>query len=238
MESKYDQKAWEQETKLGRRLYIHNFGMVGTEFTGWELIKTTIMNKTPDVSETIYIWKHKTSKEEELIHVSITESNYWRHAQQHLNHQLKNCMRPDIPRGKSSTAKIGDIQYVGQGASSDQTTTMFFTRGNLQINVSSVGFKPVDVVPLAKLLDSRLTKSLTKTDEKKFAATRQKPLKIKTKKDQMIVLIDTLPEPTPRSGWTKFLSQDGELRREGETLYIVDEKASEKEVEIINFELE
>ena len=27
MESQYDQKAWEQETKLGRRLYIHNFGM-------------------------------------------------------------------------------------------------------------------------------------------------------------------------------------------------------------------
>jgi hypothetical protein len=238
MESKYDQKAWEQETELGRRLYIHNFGMTGNEFAGWELIKITVMDNTPDVSEKIYMWKHKKSKAEELVQVGIIESNYWRHAQQHLYTQLANCMRPDIPRGKAKTASIGDIQHVGQEPSTNLTAAVFFTRGNLQINVRSVGAKPVDVVALAKSLDNRLIKPLIKTDEKKLTATRQKPLKIIAKKGEMTVLIETLPEPTPRSGWTKVLAEGGELRKEGDTLYLVDEKAGEKTVEIVNFKLD
>ena len=64
MESKYDQKAWGQETKLGRRLYIHNFGMKGTEFAGWELVKTSIVSHSPDASEKIYMWKRKKSEGE------------------------------------------------------------------------------------------------------------------------------------------------------------------------------
>jgi hypothetical protein len=54
----------------------------------------------------------------------------------------------------------------------------------------------------------------------------------------MTVLIDTLPESTPKLGWTRVLVAEGEIRKEGDTLYIVDEKGGDREVEIINYKLE
>ncbi|MGA9261937.1 MAG: hypothetical protein WBV95_08180 [Desulfobacterales bacterium] len=236
MESKYNQKAWEQETELGRRLYIHNFGMKGTEFAGWELIKTSFVSHSPDQSEKVHMWKRKASEGEELVQVRVIETNYWRHALQYHHGQLMHSMRSDIPRGKGKTAGIGDIQHVGQAPTND-IEVVIFTRGNLQISVSSVGLNPIDVTPLAKALDNRLTKVPTKTDEKKLAATRQKPLKVKTKKKEKTVLIDKLPEPTPRSGWTRVLAAGGEIRKEGDTLYLVDEQGGDRTVEIINYKL-
>ena len=237
METQYNQKAWERETKLGRRLYIHNFGMNGKEFAGWELVKTSVANHSPDGSEKVYIWKRKASKLEELVQVRVIESSYWRNALQYHHDQLLHSMRPDIPRGKGKTASIGDIQHVGQ-TPTNETTVMIFTRGNLQISVSSVGLNPVDITTLAKALDNKLTKSPTKTDEKKLRATRQKPLKVKAKKKEMTALIDTLPEPTPKSGWTRVLASEGEILKEGDTLYIVDDQGGDRTVELINYKLE
>lgn len=237
MESKYDQKAWEQETKLGRRLYIHNFGMNGTEFGGWELVKISVASRAPDESEKIFMWKRKAGKREELIQVRVIESSYWRHALQYHHDQLMHSMRPDIPRGKGETAAIGDIQHVGQ-APTNETTAVIFTRGNLQISISSAGLTPVEVTSFAKALDNRLTKPPTKTDEKKLVASRQKPLKVKAKKKEMTILIDKLPAPTPKSGWTRVLATDGEIRKEGDTLFILDEQGGDRTVEIINYKLE
>jgi len=237
MASIYDLKAWEQETKLGRRLYIHNYGMKGTEFAGWELIKTSLVETSPDRTEKIYIWKHKKSKDEQLVQVRVVESNYWRNALQHLQEQLEHCMRPDIPRGRGKTAKIGDIQHAGQ-TPTNETAALFFTRGNLQISITSVGMATVDITALAKTLDDRLTKPPTKTEEKAAEVTRQKPLKIKAKKQAMTVLIETLDAPGPRSGWTKVMATDGEIRKEGDTLFFFGEEGGERTVEIINYNLE
>ena len=237
MESKYNQKAWEQETELGRRLYIHNFGMKGMEFDGWELVNTTSESHPPDESEKVYMWKRKAGTEEGLVQVRVVETNNWRNALQYHHGRLKQSMRSDIPRGKGKTAGIGDIQHVGQ-APTNEVAVVVFTRGNLQISVSSVGLNLVDVTPLAKALDNRLTKSPTKTDEKKLTATRQKPLKVKIRKKEKTVIIDTLPEPIPSSGWTRVLATDGEIRKEGDTLYLVDEQGGDRTVEIINYKLE
>ncbi|MEN8691776.1 MAG: hypothetical protein AB1Z20_16925 [Desulfobacterales bacterium] len=237
MESKYNQKAWEQETELGRRLYIHNFGMKGMEFDGWELVNTTSESHPPDESEKVYMWKRKAGKGEGLVQVRVVETNNWRNALQYHHGRLMQSMRSDIPRGKGKTAGIGDIQHVGQ-APTNEVAVVVFTRGNLQISVSSVGLNLVDVTPLAKALDNRLTKSPTKTDEKKLTATRQKPLKVKIRKKEKTVIIDTLPEPIPSSGWTRVLATDGEIRKEGDTLYLVDEQGGDRTVEIINYKLE
>ena len=237
MEPQYDQKAWEQETKLGRRLYIHNFGMTGTEFPGWELVKTSISSHSPEESEKIYMWKRKGSDKEELVQVRVIESSYWRNALQYHHNQLMHSMRPDIPRGKGKTASIGDIQHVGQ-APTNETTAVIFTRGNLQISISCVGLSPVDVTQLAKAMDNKLTKPPTKTEEKKMVARREKSLKVKAKKKEMTTLIEALPEPTPKSGWTRVLATEGEIRKEGDTLYIVDEKGGDRTVEVVNYKLE
>jgi hypothetical protein len=238
MESKYDQNEWEQGTALGRRLFIYNYGMKGNEFAGWELIKTAVMESGPGVEEKIYMWQRKKSQEEELVQVSVFESSYWRHAQHHLMNQLHHCMRPDIPRGKGKTAGIGDVQYIGQAPESKDTTAVFLSRGNLQINIRSVGKKPVDVVSLAKKLDNRFIKPPTKTEEKAGLVSALKPGKLKVKKDERAVVLDTLPEPVSRSGWIKVNVPEGELRRDGDVLYYTCEKAGQKNVEILNFRLE
>lgn len=237
MESNYDQKAWEQETELGRRLYIHNFGMNGTEFAGWELVNTPVASHAPNGSETVYMWNREAGKGEDLVQVRIIESSCWRNALQIHHDQLMQSMRTDIPRGKGKTAGIGDIQHVGQTAT-DETTAMIFTRGNLQISVTSVGLNPVDVTTLAETLDNKLTKTSTKSEGKKQAATRQKPLKVTVNKKEKTVLIDPLPESTPESGWMRILTTDGEIRKEGNTLYLVDEQGGDRMVEVINYKLE
>ena len=183
------------------------------------------------------MWKRKAGKEEGLVQVRVVETNNWRNALQYHHGRLMQSMRSDIPRGKGKTAGIGDIQHVGQ-APTNEVAVVVFTRGNLQISVSSVGLNLVVVSPLAKALDNRLTKSPTKTDEKKLTATRQKPLKVKIRKKEKTVIIDTLPEPIPSSGWTRVLATDGEIRKEGDTLYLVDEQGGDRTVEIINYKLE
>ncbi len=236
MEHRYDQKAWEQETGLGRRLYIHNFGMNGTEFAGWELVNTSLASRVANGSEKVYMWNRKDGKGEDLVQVRIIESSCWRNALQSHHDQLMQSMRTDIPRGKGKTADIGDIQHVGQ-TPANETTAMIFTRGNLQISVTSIGLNPVDVTTLAKALDNKLTKPPTKADEKNLVVTRQKPLKVTAKKKEKTVLIDSFPEPTPESGWMRILTTDGEILKEGNTLYIVDEQGGDRIVEVINYKL-
>ncbi len=238
MDSQYDKKEWEKVTTLGRRLFIYNYGMRGNEFAGWELIKTAVMESEPGVEETIYMWQRKKSHEEELIQVSIFESSYWRHAEHHLMNQLQHCMRPDIPRGKGKTASIGDVQHIGQAPKSEDITAIFFSRGNLQVTVRSVGSKPVDVVALAKKMDNRFIKPPTKAEEKAGVVSTLKPATLTVKKAKRAVLLEKLPEPIPRSGWTKVLVPEGELRRDGDVLYFTSEKAGQKSVEILNFKLE
>lgn len=239
MESnEYDQNEWEQETTLGRHLFVYNYAMRGNEFAGWELIKTTVMENEPGVAEKIYMWKRKKSQEEELVQVSVMESSSWRHAQHHLMNQLHHCMRPDIPRGTGKTAGIGDVQYIGQASGSEDIAAVFFSRGNLQINIRSVGKKPVDVVTLAKKLDNRFIKPPTKTEEKAGLVSTLKPGKLKVKKDEKAVVLEKLPEPVSRSGWIKVNVPEGELRRDGDVLYCTCEKAGQKNVEILNFRLE
>ena len=238
MDSKYDQKQWERETNIGRRLFIHNFGMRGDELPGWNLIKIAVMENEPGAAEKIYMWKKKKSEEEELVQVSVVESGYWRHSQQHLANQLHHCMRADMPRGKGKTGRVGDVQYIGQAPESGEVTAVFFTRGNLQVNVRSVGRKPVDVLELAQRLDNRFVKPPSKIDLKKERVRTLEPRAVTAKKDKKAILLERLPEAVPRSGWTKVIAPEGEVRRYGDRLCLIAEKDGRKDVEILNFTLE
>jgi hypothetical protein len=238
MKASYDKQAWEQETGLGRRLYIHNFGLRGNEFAGWELIKTVVNAIETGVTEKFYLWRPKGGKEDEMVQVAVIESHYWRHAQQHLLNQLEHCMRPDLPRGKGSLAKIGDVQYAAEIQEARTVGAVFFTRGNLQIAVRSVGTKTVDVQKFAKRLDDRLAKAPTKAEKAKGLVTSAEPVSVKVKKKLAVVLIDRLPEATPRSGLTRVIVPEGEARREGDTLYFFSEQTGDKRVEVLNFKLE
>lgn len=238
MDSQYNKTEWEKATTLGRRLFVYNYMMKGNEFPAWELIKTAVMESEPGAKETIYMWKRKKSQKEELIQVSVFESSYWRHAQHHLMNQLNQCMRPSIPRGTGKTAGIGDVQYIGQTQKSKEIAVVFFSRGNLQVTVRSVGKKAVDVLNFVKKLDNRFTKPPTKAEKSARIVKPLKPGKVTVKKDKKAVLLEKLPEPVSRSGWIKVNVPEGELRRDGDVLYYTCEKAGQKNVKILNFERE
>lgn len=227
MESTYDLKAWEQVTTLGRRLYIYNFGMNGAEFDGWELADTSTASHSPGESEKIFLWK-RVNGEGQLIQVRVIECGCWRDALQVHHDQLMRSNRPDIPRGEGKTAGIGDIQHVGQ-VPSGEVEALVFTRGNLQISVSSMGFTAVDVSELAQALDDLLTGP---------PAGPSESLTGKARKKEMTVLIDKLPEPTTESGWTRVLAPDGEILREGDSLYLLEEKGGDRTVEMVRYRLE
>lgn len=210
--------------------------MNGTEFDGWELVKRSVAN-APNGPEKVYMWNRNESKGEDLVQVRVIENSNWRNALRFHHDQLMQSMRPNIPRGKGRTAGIGDIQHVGQ-TPDNEITAMIFTRGNLQVSVTSIGLNPVDVTALAKALDDKLANPpTTDSAEKKPVASRQKPLKVTAKKNEMTVLIDTLPEPTPESGWTRVVATSGEIRKEGNTLYLIDEQGGDRIIEIINYKL-
>lgn len=235
MDSGYDTKKWAAKTDLGKRLFIYNYNMFGNEFSDWELVNSVTTEIEPTVSQKIYIWKNTKTKDEQLLHVSIVERSYWQHAQLHLKNELKHCMRPDMPKGKGKTTSIGDIRYIGDLPDSNQVTAMFFSRGNLQITIRSVGKSSVDVVKFAKSMDGRFVKPPTKADEKSGFAKKIKPEKITAKKQVKTVVVDKLSEPLPRSGWLRVMSEDGELRRDGDTIKCIYEKGGKKKIELMQF---
>ena len=237
METKYDTTEWESETVLGRRLFIYNYAMRGNELSGWELVKTVIVQHEPDVTEKTYLWKRK-SAEEELIQVYVIETPYWSHAQQYLKMQLHHCMHPEIPRGTSKAANIGDVQYVGKAGDSSKVEALFFSRGNLQINVRSAGKKAVDVLRFAQDMDARFVKPPVKSGPKAQASRKLRPGKVSVKKGQKAVIVEKLPEPVTRSGWLRVEVPDGEIRREGDSLYYIPDTAGAKSIQIVRLSME
>ena len=235
MDSGYDTKQWAAKTDLGQRLFIYNFNMFGNEFSGWELVNSVITEIEPSVSQKIYIWKKTKAKDEQLVHVSIVERSYWQHAQLQLKNELKHCMRPDLPKGKGKTASLGDVRYIGDLPDSNQVAAVFFSRGNLQITIRSVGQSTVDVVKFAKAMDGRFVKPPTKAEEKSGFAKKIKPAKITAKKEVKTVVVDKLSKSVPRSGWLRAMSDDGELRRDDDTLNCIYQKGGKKEIELIQF---
>lgn len=127
MDARYDTKEWETETSLGRRLFVYNYGMRGTEFGAWDMVKTVVTAHEPGVTERTYLWVRR-SAEDEMVQVSIVETAYWQHALEHLKDQLEHCMRPDVPRGEGKAAGIGDVVYGGGGPGSSRAAAVFFSR--------------------------------------------------------------------------------------------------------------
>ena len=238
MKAPYDKNQWEQETNLGRRLYIHNYGMRGNEFVGWQLVKTVVTPVDTGGSEKIYLWQPKNGASEELVQVAIIESHYWRHTQQHLLDQLKQCMRPDIPRAKGKLAEVGDIQYAASAQGSTEMAAIFFTRGNLQIRVRSVGKTTVDISKFAQTVDAMFTQAPTKAQQGKGLVEAMAPVTVKAKRAQPALVIEQLGEATTRAGWTRALASEGELRRDGDGLFLETQKDGSNTVEILNFKLE
>jgi hypothetical protein len=152
----------------------------------------------------------------------------------HLDH----CMRPDVPRAAAKAAAIGDIQYASQGPESKSIATMFFSRGNLQVSVRSVGSRAVDVTKFARSLDARFIKPVTKAEAKAGVARALKPETVAVRKGEAAALVEQLPEPISRSGCLRVIVPDGELRREGDVLYYSSDKAGRKSVEVVNLALE
>jgi hypothetical protein len=212
--------------------------MTGSEFTGWQLVKTTVMPHEQGVEEKIYLWEPKKDPDVRKVRISVIESAYWRHAQQHLATQLEHCMNSDMPRGKGKSGGIGDIQFLGQVLKTTSVSQVFFTRGNLRISVQSVGRKPVDVTIIAKKLDERLVKPPSASEKKRGVVAAKKPVRLKVKEREMTTVLDKLPAPRPGAGMTRVILDDGELRREGDVLFCVSEIAGLKKAEIFNYKLE
>ncbi len=84
-------------------------------------------------------------------------------------------------------------------------------------------------------MDNRFVKPPTKAEEKSGFAKKIKPVKITVKKQVKTVVIDKLSEPVPRSGWLRAMSEDGELRRDGDTLKCIYQKGGKKKVELMQF---
>lgn len=237
METKYDTTAWESETAEGRRLFIYNYAMRGDELPRWELVKTLVVQHEPEVTERTYLWKHKAA-EEELIQISIIETPRWSHAQQYLKMQLDHCMRPEISRGTSKAATIGDVQYAGYANDSNKAAAFLTSRGNLQISVRSAGKKAVNVLPIARNIDDRFIKPPAKTGARARAWKKLRPGELSVKKGKPAIILEKLPVPVTRSGWLRVEVPDGELRREGDALYYIPGTSGAKRIQIVNLSME
>ena len=218
MESQYDIKEWAAETTIGRHIFNSNYRMVGNEFRGWKLVKTVIMHKAPELTEKIYMWQKKGSEGHQLARISVAELPDWQSAQTQLDEALRHSMRSDIPRGTAKLAATGDINYVAKATKSRVVSSMFFTRGNLSINIMSAGDKTVDVTKMAAILDNLFTKRPEATDIEEGLVEELSPKTLQVKEKQITPVIGNVSEAVAEGGWLKIIAPDGELKREDNTL--------------------
>jgi hypothetical protein len=230
-ESVYKIEEWAACTTVGRHIFNYNFRMTDTALKGWELVNSVEAESEPGLTEKIYIWEKIGSKGKALIRVGISEHNDWRLAQAQLHGHLLHSMRSNIPRGSGELAKTGDVIFEGQSKDSKVVAATFSTRGNVAVTVSSVGETTVDISNIAGMLDRALSEPPLKQEIKKGLAEELAPRAFKAKKKgETVKIIETLPEPVPRSGWIKIIAPDGELRREDNSVVYVSPQAGEKKV--------
>lgn len=218
MESQYNIKEWATETTLGRHIFNANYRMLGNEFRGWELVKTVVMLKGPELTEKIYMWQKKGSEGQQLVRISVAELPDWHTAHSQLGNALLHSMRSDIPRGTAKVAATGDINYVGKASKSKVASSMFFTRGNLSVNLMSAGKKVVDVTKMAATLDGFFTKRPEATDIKEGLVEELSPKTLQVKAKKNMAVIEHVSDAIADGGWLKIIAPDGELKREGDTL--------------------
>ena len=230
METQYDIKEWANETTLGRHIFNANYRMIGNEFNGWELVKTAVMHRAPELTEKVYMWQKKGSEGHQLVRIVVSESPDWQTAHSQLNQTLRHSMRGDIPRGTGKVSATGDINYVGKKPKSKIVTSIFFTRGNLSVNILSAGDKPVDVTKMATTLDELFTKQpeSTEIEEGLVEQVGPKTLEVKAKKSTLV--IESVSQAIADGGWLKIIAPDGELKRKDDTLIYESPKKGRKRI--------
>jgi hypothetical protein len=232
MNATYDVVVWATETTRGRQVFNYNYRMLATEIKGWKLLKVVTMQEGHDVTEKAYIWQSKSDSEHEMIRVDITERHNWRQAQESLHENLKERMRPDIPRGAKKLAQLGDVVFVSREPQTDIPGAISFTRGNVFVSVSSIGEKSIDVSDIATRLDRVLSESPATREVEKGKVRALTPNVATVKANEAYVLIKNLQETAPGGGWVKIIAPDGELSRKRDALIYVSAQGGEKQVGI------
>jgi hypothetical protein len=203
--------------------------MSGRELAGWQLLKAVPMHRDRTLTETTYLWRSQEAPERQMVRVSVAELPHWRAAQTHLRDALAHTMRPDIPRGTGSLSNVGDIEFVAREPQSDIPAAVQFTRGNVAVQVNSVGSVTVDVSNVAAAVDHALAEPPTKVRALRAAAKRVTPRSVVVRK-QGAPLVKDLRKVGDR--WIKVIVPDGELRRRGDALVYTSTEPGKKDVQI------
>lgn len=230
MESKYDIEQWATETTLGRRVYNHNYRMIGNELRGWELVNSIVMQKESGITEKVYVWQKNGSEGEKLIRISIAELTDWINAQNQLRNELRHSMRPDIPRGTGKIAETGDVNFIGKEAKSKTIAQLLFTRGNLAVSLASVGKKTVDVSKFAKLLDTLFSQPPETSEVETGLVKEVGPKTVQAKEAETVSVIEKIDEPIAHGEWLKVIAPDGELKLQDNALVYESKKAGRKRI--------
>lgn len=230
MESKYDIEQWATETTLGRRVYNHNYRMIGNELRGWELVNSIVMQKESGITEKVYVWQKNGSEGEKLIRISIAELTDWINAQNQLRNELRHSMRPDIPRGTGKIAETGDVNFIGKEAKSKTIAQLLFTRGNLAVSLASVGKKTVDVSKFAKLLDTLFSQPPETSEVETGLVKEVGPKTVQAKEAETLSVIEKIDEPIAHGEWLKVIAPDGELKLQDNALVYESKKAGRKRI--------
>lgn len=224
--SDYDTRSWARQTTLGRRVFNHNFRMIGEGPTGWTLIKTVPMARDAKRTETTWLWQ-AAGASDALVQVNVTEFSDWRAAQKHLATLLDHCMRPAVPRGAGNLAEAGDVIFVVRDPVHDRQASAQLARGNVAVAIRSVGSIAVDVSAFVRLVDAMLSGASDKDDfhpaERNFLSMRA------AEKGGVSVLPIDLGES---DAWLRLIASDGELRRKGRTIVHVASAPGESTVEL------
>jgi len=226
----YDTKAWARETTLGRRVFNHRFRMLGREFAGWRLLKTVPMHQDGSVSEVAYLWQGEAAPEQQLIRVNVREVGSWREAQKHLLGMLQESMRAGLPRGTGRLAELGDVQFVARSVPSDVPAAIRFSRGNIAVDVDSVGSTTLDVSELALGVDRLLGEAPTQVPSLRRLARLQTPKTATIKGKEGVALVKDLAKAGDQ--WLKVIVPDGELRRKGQSIVYTAPQPARKAVQV------
>ncbi len=231
MNTEYDKDEWAAGTTRGRRVFNFGYRLTGSEFKGWQLLKTVLMRESRDLTEKVYIWESRSDPKQEMVRVSVTERHDWRLAQESLHQYLMECMRPGIPKGTKKLGQLGDVNYAVREPQTNIAGTITFTRGNVCVSVSSAGDKKVDVSEMAAVVERALGEPSARAEAGRRRVRARVPERVDAVAGKSVVLVEKLPKTVPRGGWLKIIVPDGELSRKGDALVYVSPEAGRKRVD-------
>ncbi|HEY5748825.1 MAG TPA: hypothetical protein VIU12_22300 [Chryseolinea sp.] len=208
----YDIDSWANQTKEGKNIFIWDFLLNGSEFSGWKLYDVQV-ETSDSLQKKVEYYCQNSENKAEAVKIDVIQNPSWQAAQKTLLDLVKDHMAKELPPFSASTKRsLGDVAYTGTTG----IHHVLFSRANIVVVLNTIGDKDIDVAKFAEQLDGMFT-SKPESSNAKFSPDIYVFELVGNKSDQRQRVRFEVVDPV-QNVWLKFFCTHGQFLQDSDGL--------------------